>query len=185
MVRRALFLMTNKHRGSLASTCLIGGGVTPSSSSGNESFCTSVPDLSIHIVNNNVPLFSSDYVKRFSVRKKKEALSDFVRRIRGEKNLSLMKVNLRSGGQIAGSYVSRIENGYILNVTPKKLRALAKGLGVSEDEVFVMARGSDALDMDVELASLLQKYEALPKEHRDELRILIKVIDREIDRRLD
>ena len=142
-------------------------------------------NLSIHIINNIVPLLSSDYVNRFGVRKKKEALSDFVRRIRSEKNLSLMNVNRRSGGHIAGSYVSRIENGYILNVTPKKLRALAKGLGVSEDEVFAMARGSDALDIDADLAALLQKYEALPKEHRDELRILIKVIDREIDRRLN
>ncbi len=119
------------------------------------------------------------------MRKKQENLSDFVRRIRGEKNLSLLSVKRRSGGQIAGSYVSRIENGYTLNVTPKKLRALAKGLGVSEDEIFAMARGSAGLDMDIELAALLQKYEALPREHRDELRILIKVIDREIDRRLD
>ena len=136
---------------------------------------------------NLLPSLSVPYVKRFAVRKKKETLSDFVRRIRSEKNLSLMSVQRRSGGQIAGSYVSRIENGYILNVTPKKLRALAKGLGVSEDEVFAIARGSstDTLDMDVELAALLHKYRSLPKEHREELRVLINVIDREIDRRLN
>lgn len=123
----------------------------------------------------------------FAVRKKKEDLSDFVRRVRSEKKLSLMDVQRRSRGQIASSYVSRIENAYILNVTPKKLRALGRGLGVSDDEVFAAARGSSAntLGLDFELAALLHKYQSLAKEDREELCILIKTIDREIDSRLN
>jgi len=95
-------------------------------------------------------------------------------------------VQRRSGGLIASSYVSRIENGYILNVTPKKLKALAKGLGVSEDQIFVITRGlgTESLSPDSEFANLLHKYKALEKEDREALRLLIDVIDREIDRRI-
>jgi len=142
--------------------------------------------LSIHILIKTVPSVIASYVKRLDVRKKQETLSDFVKRIRIEKNLSLSNVHRRSGGQIAGSYVSRIENGYILNVTPKKLRALAKGLGVSEDQIFAIARGleKESLGAEAELAALLQKFQTLKKEDRDDLRVLIEVVDREIDRRM-
>jgi transcriptional regulator with XRE-family HTH domain len=76
-------------------------------------------------------------------RKQTETLADFVRRVRNEKGLSLLDVQRNSRGQIAGSYVSRIENGIADadGVTPKKLQALAQGLQVSEDEVFDIARG--------------------------------------------
>src|SRR5437867_37748 len=100
--------------------------------------------LSIHIFTKAVPSIIASCAKRFDVRKKQETLSDFVRRIRRERNLSLTDVQRRSGRLIASSYVSRIENGYILNVTPKKLKALAKGLGVSEDQIFAITRGLEA-----------------------------------------
>jgi transcriptional regulator with XRE-family HTH domain len=68
-------------------------------------------------------------------------LADFVRRTRVEKRLSLNDVARQSGHQISNAYVSKIENGYVTNPSPKKLRALAKGLRESEDEVFAIARG--------------------------------------------
>jgi transcriptional regulator with XRE-family HTH domain len=63
--------------------------------------------------------------------------------VRNEKGFSLLDVQRHSRNQIAGSYVSRIENGIAdpEGVTPKKLQALAKGLQVSEDEIFAVARG--------------------------------------------
>lgn len=68
-------------------------------------------------------------------------LAEFVQRTRNEKGFSLTDVQRQSGGQITDAYVSRIENGHILNVSPKKLQALAKGLQVPEDEIFNIARG--------------------------------------------
>ena len=70
-----------------------------------------------------------------------EELKSFVRRIRREKNLSTSDIQKRSQGKISDAYVSKIENGEVQNVSPAKLRALADGLGVSEEEIFRVARG--------------------------------------------
>jgi transcriptional regulator with XRE-family HTH domain len=70
-----------------------------------------------------------------------ESLADLVRRVRQEKKLSLNDVVRQSGGRIANSHVSRIENGFATNITTAKLRALAAGLQVSDDEVFAAAHG--------------------------------------------
>jgi transcriptional regulator with XRE-family HTH domain len=76
-------------------------------------------------------------------RKQPEALADYVRRVRSEKRFSLQDVQRNSRNQIAGSYVSKIENGFADadGVTPKKLQALALGLQVPEEEIFAVARG--------------------------------------------
>jgi transcriptional regulator with XRE-family HTH domain len=70
-----------------------------------------------------------------------ETLRDYVRRVRSEKNLSTGDVQARSLNAISDAYVSQIENGVAKNPSPEKLIALAKGLGVVEDEVFRVARG--------------------------------------------
>lgn len=76
---------------------------------------------------------------------KNETLADYVRRKRTEAGLSTTDVQDRSrkGNRkgISDSYVTRIENGYVTNVSPNKLKALAFGLGVDEDEIFAIARG--------------------------------------------
>ena len=69
------------------------------------------------------------------------SLADYVRRVRREKAVSTMSVSKKSGGAISDGYVSRIENSQVKNVSLEKLRALAKGLDVSEEEVFAVARG--------------------------------------------
>lgn len=75
-----------------------------------------------------------------------EDLADFVRRTRHEKSLSLRAVEIGSSGAISKGYVGQIENRTVLghSVTPQKLSALAKGLGVSEDEIFAVARGKES-----------------------------------------
>src|ERR1700749_2576090 len=100
------------------------------------------------------------YAKRFIVQKGQEleTLSDFVRRVRIEKGLSLAEVQAkanRAGHEIGTTHINRIENGFIeaASVTPKKLIALAAGLGVSEDEVFAVARGK-SVSGDLELDEL-------------------------------
>lgn len=78
--------------------------------------------------------------------KNKETLADYCRRIRNEKGLSTTKVQelSKKGGRkgITDGYISQIENNYIQNVSPEKLQALARGLGISEEEIFAVARGA-------------------------------------------
>lgn len=75
----------------------------------------------------------------------KVPLSRYVNRIMREKNLSRRDVKLRSDGQITDSYVSGIVNGTATNLSVEKLKALARGLRVTERELVEVAYGlSDA-----------------------------------------
>jgi transcriptional regulator with XRE-family HTH domain len=70
-----------------------------------------------------------------------DPLSQFVKgRIR-EQHLSRRDVSVRSGGEIAESYVGAIMNGTCTNVSIDKLRALARGIGVDEMELARIALG--------------------------------------------
>ena len=72
---------------------------------------------------------------------KHETLAEFVTRIMAEKNLSYRNVTERSGGKISHSTVSEIANGNRFGVRNETLILLAKGLGVSADDMFRVARG--------------------------------------------
>jgi transcriptional regulator with XRE-family HTH domain len=119
---------------------------------------------------------------------KPETLAEFVRRIRNEKRLSLNDVQRQSGNQIANSYVSRIENGIVKNVTPEKLKALAKGLQISEEEIFAVVRGkSPADDPDYKnwkFASLFDDAQKLTPEQMKEFEHLMEITRREVQRML-
>jgi transcriptional regulator with XRE-family HTH domain len=97
-----------------------------------------------------------------------ESLKDYVKRIRHEKDLSLLDVERNSGQNIAGSYVSRIENGVANDegITPKKLLALAHGLGVPEMEIFFIAAGKHQPSdlMERESQRLVNYFAELPRE---------------------
>jgi transcriptional regulator with XRE-family HTH domain len=70
-----------------------------------------------------------------------EDLSGYVRGILSQKRLSFRDVQRRSGGRITQGYVGAIVNGRYANPSVEKLKALAAGLGESEEEVFRVARG--------------------------------------------
>lgn len=127
--------------------------------------------------------------------KKVETLPNYVRRIRTEKKLSTVDVERQSGNRISDSYVTRIENGYVKNVSPEKLKALAKGLGVSEDEIFDIARGKPLNEQSgteekdparKTLEKLPLKFDrtipGLPPDKRVNVAALIELLDRELDR---
>lgn len=103
------------------------------------------------IFNESLHTHSDEYVKYFAVdNQQTESLADFVRRVRVQvKDFSLSEVEKNSGGEIDSSYVSRIENGQVKNVTPEKLTALAKGLQISPDEIFAIARGKSLQPSDI------------------------------------
>jgi transcriptional regulator with XRE-family HTH domain len=118
---------------------------------------------------------------------KHEGLDNFVRRILREKQLTLSEVERRAEGQISDSYVCGISTGSIRNLTIDKLKALARGLGVAETQLFA-ACGVSLTDReefsDTEFAQLFCKYRELSIEHKRLLDAFLGMLDREIDRLL-
>ena len=72
---------------------------------------------------------------------KKETIGEFVRRIRLERGFSTADVARRSRGTITDAYISRIENGYVKNVSIEKLQALAECLAIQENTIIRVATG--------------------------------------------
>ena len=72
---------------------------------------------------------------------RREGLSIYVETVMKEKRLSRRDVKLRAGGEITDSYVSGIINGTATNLSVQKLKALARGLRVSEMELIRVAFG--------------------------------------------
>lgn len=70
-----------------------------------------------------------------------ETLSQYVKRILKEKQMTMKNVQERSEGGIADAYVGSIVSGVAKNPSVDKLKALAQGLGEPEDDVFKVARG--------------------------------------------
>lgn len=108
------------------------------------------------------------YGRCFVVAKGRESLGDFVRRIRQEKKLSLAEVQAQAKDGIARSHVSRIENGEADNLSTEKLKALAEGLGVSEDEIFAIARGQAGVgELSLKEARLIDSYRRLASDRQE------------------
>lgn len=71
-----------------------------------------------------------------------EGLARYVARVLKEKRLSRRDVQVMSGNKITDAYVGSIINGRARNLSVEKLQALARGLGVNDDEIFRVARGA-------------------------------------------
>lgn len=111
-------------------------------------------------------------------------LGEFIKKTRSAKNLSVEAVRERSGGKISGSYVNKIENEDV-NVTPPKLKALAKGLGVTEAEIFAIARGAEADEKAIAIerfAWLAEGYALLSTRERENIEPLLVAIEVTIER---
>lgn len=116
---------------------------------------------------------------------RQEGLDKYVRRILKEKGLSLSDVEHRSRGGISDSHISNIASGNFGSLTIGKLKALARGLGVPEDEIFAVARGVPLEDtrefQSSKFATLFHKYKELPAEDKKEVLTLLEMLDREIE----
>ena len=101
--------------------------------------------------------------------------------------MSYADVEQRSGGAISTSYIGNIVTGNVGSLTVAKLQALARGLDVSEDELFTVARGSVPSDLrDFQrsrFALLFEKYKKLSGEDQREMLILLDAVEHEIERR--
>ncbi len=116
---------------------------------------------------------------------RREALEDYVRRLLDERGLTFKDVEMRSGGRISHSYVHQIAGGHTKNLTVEKIRGLAAGLGVAEEEVFRVfcniSSAEKAAFRNGEFARLYRKYEALSEAGKREVMPLVEMLDREID----
>jgi transcriptional regulator with XRE-family HTH domain len=119
-----------------------------------------------------------------------ESLADFVKRIRHEKSFSTTDVERQSrrGGAkgISDAYVTRIENKYVTNVSPEKLKALARGLGESEDAIFAVARGVKGVEpstLEAEVGILFYGWEDASDEDKKATIEAIKMIAEGFQRR--
>lgn len=117
----------------------------------------------------------------------RETLEQYVRRILKEKGLTLSDVERRAGGAISDSYVAGITNGNVRNLTLDKLKALARGLGVTEDKIIAVASGLSALAEEgfhqSDFATLFKKYKYLSDQDKREVQVLLQALDNEIERR--
>lgn len=68
-------------------------------------------------------------------------LSAYISSIVKERELNLEEVAQRGRGQISAGYIHDLMNEKAKNPSVSKLQALAKGLGVPEEELFRVARG--------------------------------------------
>lgn len=83
---------------------------------------------------------------QFVVATERENLADFVRRIVHEKRLSYREVAMLSGGIVSHTTVADVVAGKNKNPKSDTLRGLAKGLGVSLDELTQIASGRKNAD---------------------------------------
>lgn len=105
-----------------------------------------------------------------------------------EKKLSSYEIERRSNNQINQSSVFRIKQGKVTNPSAPKLKALAQGLGVSEEEIFSVVRGKSPDSSNLaneQLENLIRKFEKLPATRRIYAQSLIDLLNREFERLLN
>ena len=119
----------------------------------------------------------------------RESFGQFVTRILNEKKLSLSDVERKTHKAISDSYLSFIIQDKGVNLTLRKLRALAQGLGVSEAMILEAAcgiplAGATTNSAAGEFADLVYKYERLSDQDKSDLLPMLQILRREIERRL-
>ena len=121
----------------------------------------------------------------YVVSKQQEKLSDFVRRIIHEKDLSYRKVAASSGGLITHSTVSDVVNERVSNLSSQSISGLAKGLGVTESEIFSLVRGklpNQKMVTNQQFENLSLKFSGIPSTKKERAQALLDMLDREFDR---
>jgi transcriptional regulator with XRE-family HTH domain len=118
-------------------------------------------------------------------RKHDEELADYLRQKLNE-GATLRGIEERSEGSITHSYLSKLLSGAASNPSRDKLKAIALGLGVPEDEVFAAAQGrtrSESEVFDSEIYLMLKGYSDLSDKDKSELLPTVKMLSAEIRRR--
>lgn len=117
-----------------------------------------------------------------------DRIGRFISSIMSKRKLSTYDIERLSGKKITQSYVGRIKNGKIENPSPDKLKALAKGLGITEEEIFSVMRGkspNSGLIANEQIESLTLKFEKLSSSKKIYAQALIDLLNREFDRLIE
>jgi transcriptional regulator with XRE-family HTH domain len=126
--------------------------------------------------------------KQIVVSAQLQALSEFVRAVMNEKGLNYRQVAERSGGLISHTTVFDVVNLRSKDVKATTLRGLAKGLGVSDDEIFSVARGKSPTDdpeyKNWKYATLFDNAKQLTPEQMVKFENIMEIAQREVDRML-
>lgn len=127
--------------------------------------------------------------KHSGVPAERENLSDYLRRVIRERNLTYRQVAERSGGRISHAAISDIISGKTKGIKSSTISALAKGLGVTEEEIFAVIRGkSPADDPDYKnwkYASLFDDAKKLTPEKMIRFETIMDIARREVTRMLE
>ena len=113
-------------------------------------------------------------------------LKSYLCRLLKENHITLKEIEQRSNQKISVSYLRNIIFDGMTNLTLEKIKALACGLQVSPQEIFAVLedQSSERRAFKSSLfAALYHKYKSLPTAEKNELLLLIKLVDGEIDRR--
>jgi transcriptional regulator with XRE-family HTH domain len=114
-----------------------------------------------------------------------ETLAQFVRRVMKQKALNARDIERNSNKKIDNSYISKIINGSVTNLTANAIVALAQGLQVNPHELFTAISGREVepdreqrvdsyllvemmqqVVMNPEMMELLQEWGRLPEGNR-------------------
>jgi transcriptional regulator with XRE-family HTH domain len=126
----------------------------------------------------------ASYSKHCAVPTEQETFADYVRRVANEKGLTYREVARRGG--ISSPSISDIISGKTIHVKASTITSLAKGLGVSEEEVFAAYSGKslaapEAFDSEIYL--MLKGFDELLDGDKAELLPTVRMLSAEIRRR--
>jgi transcriptional regulator with XRE-family HTH domain len=110
-------------------------------------------------------------------------LAEFVRRVMEEKKLTAFRVQKASGNSVSDSYVLSIVQGRVKQPSVQKLKGLASGLGIPEEELFRAAGGVyDTTENPWPGRTILHVMEKIMSS--SDLTEIVKVLTRMSDKRL-
>jgi len=112
-------------------------------------------------------------------------LAEYVTEIMTRERLSTYDVAKRAGQQITQSNVHRIANGLVLHPGANKLKALSKGLGTPEYELFAIVRGVDPHAQSFaneQIALIDQIYSRLTAKQKTKADYILDLLTRELER---
>lgn len=123
---------------------------------------------------------------------KRETPQEYVNRVLKETGLSHVQVASRAqalGYKLSAGYVHNIARGTAENPSILLMQALAAGLGRPEDEVDAVFRGKPITDemryKNSYFARLWGEFKELSDADQKELRVVLDMLQREIQRRLE
>lgn len=112
-------------------------------------------------------------------------LGKFIAEVMDRFSLTSYDVEARSGGEIKQSWLIKVKNGLIKSPSAPKMKPLAKGLGVTEEELFAVVRGvspdTNKIDNE-EFQKMSLKFDRLPVEKKEKAREVIEMLDSYLDK---